>query len=141
MRWSPGRVQTWRPASEGGFLPNRYEVTKIGEAAVRHFCIDRHYSGTYPAARLRYGLYDLTPGTPVLSGVAVLAVPANRAVLTQAFPGLEPYAESLELSRFVLDDDVPLHRERWFLPARSARLGPRTPWRGIPQRPAVAPPT
>ena len=35
----------------------------------------------------------------------------QRRVLTAVFPDLEPYAESLELSRFVLADSVPANGE------------------------------
>ena len=39
----------------------------------------------------------------------------QRRVLTAVFPDLEPYAESLELSRFVLAESVPANGESWFL--------------------------
>ncbi len=37
----------------------------------------------------------------------MLSIPPQARVLTQVFPGLHPYAESLELGRLVLDDEVP----------------------------------
>jgi hypothetical protein len=115
QRWGPGRVQSWRRPADGGFDAARYGVAALDEAAAKAFVTGRHYSGSYPAARLRYGLYDLASGTPELAGAAVLSVPASRAVLTSVFPDLEPYAESLELGRFVLDDSVAANGESWFL--------------------------
>ena len=85
-----------------------------------------HYAGTYPAARLRFGLY----AGPWLVGVAVLGVPMQRRVLTSVFPNLEPYAESLELSRFVLAESVPANGESWFL-ARCWQLAARHGVRGV----------
>ena len=43
------------------------------------------------------------------------AVPVDAAVLTTPFPGLEPYVESIELSRLVLLDEVPFNAESWFV--------------------------
>lgn len=81
------------------------------EAAARAFVVEHHYSHSFPAARLRYGLYDGV----ALVGVAVLSVPVQKAVLTAVFPGCIPYMESLELGRFVLTDAVPANAESWFL--------------------------
>ena len=39
----------------------------------------------------------------------------RAAVLTNGFRELEPFAESLELGRFVLTDAVPANAESWFL--------------------------
>jgi len=114
MRWAPGAVQSWRVPGEGGFTPGNYGVAPIEEATAKAYILDRHYSGTYPAARLRFGLFDAASG-PKLVGAAVLSVPASKKVLTNVFPGLEPYSESLELGRFVLDDEVPANGESWFL--------------------------
>jgi hypothetical protein len=44
--------------------------------------------------------------SPRVAGVPVLSVPPQARVLTQVFPGLEPCAESLELGRPVLEDEV-----------------------------------
>lgn len=79
--------------------------------AAKRFVEAHHYSGSYPAARLRYGLYSAS----TLVGVAVLSVPAQRKVLSLPFPELEPYTESLELGRLVLLDEVPANAESWFL--------------------------
>ena len=66
----------------------------------------RHYSGTWPVAVLRYGLLDVSEGEPRLAGVAVLSVPVSKRALQLVFPGLVPYAESLDLGRFVLEGAV-----------------------------------
>jgi hypothetical protein len=110
MRWR-GRRHSWRHRSEGGFDAHRYDVAVLPEADAKAFVTANHYAGSYPAARLRFGLFD----GPWLVGVAVLAVPMQRRVLTTVFPDLEPYDESLELGRFVLADSVPANGESWFL--------------------------
>lgn len=111
QRWREHR-SSWRHVSEGGFDRHRYEVAPLSESEARAFVTGHHYSGTYPASRLRYGLYE-TGGA--LVGTAVLSVPVRAAVLTSVFPSLAPYTESLELGRFVLLDQVPANAESWFL--------------------------
>jgi hypothetical protein len=117
LRWAPGRVHTWRRPEDGGFAAGRYGVSAIGDDTTpREFCSLYHYSGSYPAARLRYGLYDLEQAVdPVLVGVAVLSVPASERVLTSVFPCLEPYTESLEVGRLALSWQVPSNAESYFL--------------------------
>lgn len=112
QRWYRG-LDSWRHTSEGGFDPGRYVVLPVDEPAARDFVVTHHYSGSWPAARLRYGLYDLLDLE--LVGVAVLGVPMSVRVLTGPFPGLVPYVESLELSRLVLLDRVPANAESWFV--------------------------
>ncbi len=91
------------------FDPDRYEVAPIASDRVaRTFVEAHHYSGTYPAARFRFGLYlgaDLV-------GVSVFSVPTNDLAL-RPLPG-DPRA-SVELGRFVLLDDVRANAESWFL--------------------------
>jgi hypothetical protein len=130
MRWSPGRVQSWSRPEDGGFDASRYGVAAIAEEHAKAFITRLHYSGTYPAASQRYGLFDLASGQRALVGVAVLSVPASKAVLTAVFPRLEPYKESLELGRFVLVDEVPANGESWFL-GEVRRLAAATGLRGI----------
>lgn len=110
QRWSE-RQHTWRHVSAGGFDRHRYDVVALDEAQARRFVERHHYAHSYPAARLRYGLWD----GAALVGVAVLSVPVQKTVLTSVFPDLEPYQESLELGRFVLLDAVPANGESWFL--------------------------
>jgi hypothetical protein len=71
-----------------------------------------HYSGTWPAAARRYGLFDLAGE---LLGVCVLGIPMSAAVLTNVFSDLEPMVEALELSRLVLANEVPANAETWFI--------------------------
>lgn len=106
---------SWRHPADGGFDPARYRVDVIDEAAAKAFVVEHHYSGTYPAARIRVGLFDTLEPTDVLVGVAVFAVPVQAKVLSNVFPDLEVYRESLELARFVLLDACPSNSETWFL--------------------------
>src|SRR5215813_7004166 len=128
MRWSPGRRQSWR--REGELIdPGAYYVAEISDdATAKAYVTGRHYSGSYPAAARRYGLYR-TDGDG-LAGVAVLSVPPQAKVLTAVFPGLEPYSESLELGRFVLDDEVAYNGESMFL-AEVLRLAGADGVRGV----------
>ena len=104
---------------------SRYRVGEVGEVAARRFVEGHHYSGSFPAALVSYGLLDVADGR--LVGVAVLGVPVSRPVLTNAFPSLEPYRESCELSRLVLLDEVPGNAESWFV----ARVFAQARERGI----------
>lgn len=110
QRWNDGR-HSWRHTSDGGFDPARYEVAPIGFGPAKSFVLQHHYSGSYPADRLRYGLWC----AEFLVGVAVLSVPVNLVALTSVFPGLRPMYGSLELGRFVLLDEVPGNGESFFL--------------------------
>ena len=94
QRWRDGRHR-WRHRAEGGFDSRRYEVAPLAEAEARRFVVQHHCLATYPAARLRYGLYARAGA---LVGVAVLTVPPRAAVLTGAFPSLVPY-EVMRTSR------------------------------------------
>jgi hypothetical protein len=110
QRWQHGQ-HSWRHRSDGGFDRARYDVALIAEADAKRFVVGHHYSGSYPAARLRFGLYC----AEALVGVAVLSVPVNAKSLTSVFPGLVPLEESIELGRFVLVDAVPANGESFFL--------------------------
>jgi hypothetical protein len=121
--------QTWRHADES-FHPDRYGVVRISHSAAKPWIIDRHYSGSYPADRLRYGLFDLAGRGPALVGVAVLSVPVSTATLTRAFPSLEPFSQTLELGRFCLDDSVPGNGESYFI-GQMRRLAAEDGIRGL----------
>lgn len=98
------------------FDPDRYTVELApDDTRAKQFVVEHHYAASYPAARYRVLLHDHDGLSPVLVGVAVFAVPCQARVLTQSFPTLEPYLESLELARFVLLDEVPANAESWFL--------------------------
>lgn len=116
QRQRDGRT-SWRPAGEI-IQTNAYEVAPIdgkgSDNIAKAFVQQHHYSGSYPAARERVGLYRSSK----LVGVAVFSHPASEAVL-------EPLPcdrlEGVELGRFVLLDDVPGNGESWFL-ARSLEI-------------------
>jgi hypothetical protein len=123
QRWSGGR-QSFRPVGEV-INPSAYEVAELsGDALPKAFVLNHHYSGTYPAARWRFGLYR----SAQLVGVAVFSHPCNDAVLTSVFPGQA--TDSTELGRFVLLDDVPANGETWFL-SRAFDLLKRKGVRGV----------
>jgi hypothetical protein len=108
QRWR-ARLTSYRPAGEP-IDPRRYEVGTIAnDNAPKAFVERHHYSGSYPAARFRFGLYRGAE----LAGVAVFSHPCNDAVLTRVFP--VPAREAVELGRFVLLDDVPGNGESWFI--------------------------
>lgn len=107
QRWNGGR-DTYRPAGET-IATARYEVAAIdSDRVAKRFVLEHHYSGSYPAARFRFGIYRAGE----LQGVAVFSVPAQPRCL-DALPCEREVA--VELGRFVLIDDVPANGETWFL--------------------------
>jgi hypothetical protein len=103
QRWRDGK-SSWRHRSEGGFNARSYEVAPLDDRTAKAYVERHHYSGTYVASRLRYGMWERHGA---LVGAAVLGIPVRSAVLTRPLPELEPYVESLDLGRFVLADRVP----------------------------------
>lgn len=130
QRWRDRRDR-YRPAGER-IDPSRYGVELLpGDDAPRRFVQAHHYSGSYPAALERVGLYRAgLAGGPELVGVAVFSWPVQAATIP-AWLGEAPDAGA-ELGRFVLLDDVPANGETWFL-ARALRLvqAARPAWRAI----------
>ena len=127
QRWCNGR-HSWVRRSDGGFNPDLYEVHPISDPVAKSYVERMHYSRSYVAASRRYGMFIRTPDGPDLVGVAVFAIPAQARVLTNVFPELRPYVESLELARFVLEGQrlhaagpsapagrAPANSESWFL--------------------------
>lgn len=121
QRWVDGR-HSWRHRSDGGFDPARYSVAPIDEATAKSYVVRHHYSGSYPAASRRFGLFVDDDCDDPLVGVAVFGIPMSTRALTNVYPDLEPVAESLELSRFVLEGErgsssgrAPGNSETWFL--------------------------
>lgn len=107
QRWTSGRC-TYRPAREV-IDTGRYEVAAIpDDTTAKRFVLEHHYSGSYPAARFRFGLYHGSE----LAGVAVFSVPFQPMALA-CLPG-EVEAKA-ELGRFVLLDEVAANAESWFL--------------------------
>lgn len=123
QRWRRRR-DSYRPAGEP-IDPRRYGVALIDDdTTARSFIIDHHYSGSYPAARCRVGLYRSRPGAQAgvdLVGVAVFSVPAGPQVL-QRWCGVEDSMAAVELGRLVLLDDVEANGETWFLARAFALL-------------------
>jgi len=108
QRWRDRRDSYRRPDEQ--IAAHQFEVAELpDDTTPKGFILQHHYSGSYPAARVRFGLYR----GPALVGVAVFSVPMQTKVLTSVFPG-DPDA-SVELGRFVLVDDVPGNGETWFL--------------------------
>jgi len=106
QRWLGGRDSYVVPASV--IRTAEYEVAEFAsDATAKGFVLEHHYSGTYPSARWRFGLYRLGQ----LVGVAVFSHPCSNRVLTNVF-GEHP---AVELGRFVLLDEVPGNGETWFL--------------------------
>lgn len=112
QRWRGGR-DTYRPAGEV-IRTSDYEVAEIaGDTEAKRFVVEHHYSGSYPAARFRFGLYHHA----ALVGVAVYSQPMVDGALR---PLPDPRA-GVELGRLVLLDDVPANGESWFI-ARTFEL-------------------
>ncbi len=109
QRWRL-RLATYRDPSEQ-IQTSAYEVAAIpGDTAPKAFVEEHHYSGSYPAARFRFGLFGKGGA---LAGVAVFSHPSNDKTLTNVFP--VPALEAVELGRFVLLDSVKGNGETWFL--------------------------
>ena len=116
QRWRDRRG-TYRPAGEP-IDPRRFGVEPIADDGPAKAFVERHhYSGSFPAARCRVGLYRTRAfATPELVGVAVFSQPPSEAVLPKwlGVPGVD-------LGRLVLLDDVEANGESWFL-ARAFRI-------------------
>lgn len=109
QRWTNGR-DSYRPAGEV-VDTSRYDVVPIpDDTTARRFIESHHYSGTYPAARWRFGLYR----SAQLVGVAVFSHPTNDKTICNVFPGVRA-VDGVELGRFVLLDQEPANAETWFL--------------------------
>lgn len=115
MSWFPG-AQRWRRGLAAYRPPDEpirsaeYDVALLpDDATARAFVRAHHYSGSYPAARWRFGLFR----KGLLQGVAIFSHPCNDRVLTGLFPGRA--TDSVELGRFVLLDEVPGNGETWML--------------------------
>lgn len=124
QRWR-SRRDLYRPAGEP-IDPSRYEVAAIpDDVTAKRFVVEHHYSGSYPAARRRFGLFG---ARGELVGVAVFSVPVRAAVIESCLPG--DWRSSLELGRLVLLDDVPANGESWFVAACFRELR-REGWTGV----------
>lgn len=126
QRWNAGR-HSWRHASEGGFDRSRYDVAAIpDDTTAERFVVTHHYTHSYVAALLRFGLYERA----ALVGVVVLSGGTNRLTLENPLPDLDAYRESAELGRLVLLDRVPANAESYFV-ARAFELAAAEGLRGV----------
>jgi hypothetical protein len=108
QRWNERRAR-YRPTGEL-IATADYTVEVIPDDTTAKAFVERHhYSGTYPAARFRVGLYHRANE---LVGVAVFSHPPSEDVLAKL--PCERLA-GVELGRFVLLDSVPGNGESWFL--------------------------
>lgn len=114
QRWTDKRC-TYRGRARG-FDPRDYAVDLLSsDRQAKTFVERHHYSGSYPAARARAGLYRGRD----LVGVAVFSVPMHESIVPRYLSC--PPAKGVELGRLVLLDEVPFNAESWFL-ARAFRL-------------------
>lgn len=107
QRWRERRG-SYRPAGET-IVVRDWEVSRIEKAPARAFVVAHHYSGSFPAARRCFGLFDKQG---VLSVVAVFSEPAQARSLN-VIPG--DRETKAELGRLVLLDSVPANGESMFL--------------------------
>ena len=104
------RRASYRPIGEP-FNARAHEVAPIvSDAVARAFVVEHHYSGTYPAARRRFGLYERGGG---LVGVSVFSVPVRAEVFAPLPRGA--WDAAAELGRLVLLDEVRANGESWFV--------------------------
>jgi len=112
QRWRKRR-ESYRPAGEV-IDTSQYGVDLLPESLAKAFVQEHHYSGSYPAAVCRVGLFRWGGE---LVGAAIFSVPMQAKAVV-SWCGTEA---GCELGRFVLLDDVPANGESWFL-ARAFRL-------------------
>lgn len=99
----------WRVDRDEGFRKTDYAVDIIRDSVAEAFVAANHYSGSYPIAQERIGLFRGRE----LVGVAVFSIPINNNVVPR-YTG-QPAKNGTELGRFVLLDEVPYNAESWFL--------------------------
>lgn len=110
QRWRLGR-NYWRVDRDEGFRKAEYSVAEIRDSVARTFVVEHHYSGSYPIAMERFGLFR----GRVLVGVAVFSIPINNSIMPR-YTGVAA-RQGVELGRFVLLDEVPYNAESYFLAA------------------------
>lgn len=106
QRWRHRRERWADP--ETRIDPRAYRVERIHRTLAKAFTVEHHYSGTWCAERVSFGLYRGAE----LEGVAVFSQGVQEAARERYFPGAE---DMLELGRFVLLDRVQGDGETWFL--------------------------
>ncbi len=121
QRWLKRKVR-YRPPGEI-FDPRFATVAPIDERTARDWVCLHHYSGTYPAARFRAGIFIKEPyRRERMGGCTVFSVSMTNAVVTRWLDVDDPL-HGIELGRLVLLDEPLLatNAETWFL-ARAFRL-------------------
>lgn len=113
-RWNAGQPR-WVPT--GPVIdPLEFGVELLTNhvATAKPFCMQHHYSGSYPAARLAVGLYRKTGVDPAaLVGIAVFAEPTQPASLSAYLDASS--GTGCELARLAILDCVAGNGESWFL--------------------------
>lgn len=122
QRWKERRG-VYRPAREP-VVPRDWDVARIKTTEARGFVVQHHYSGSFPAARRSFGLFDKRGA---LSGVAVFSEPAQSRSL-DVIPG--DRETKAELGRLVLLDAVPANGESMFLAQCFRDLHRNDGWEG-----------
>jgi hypothetical protein len=123
-RWRDRRPR-WTPSRES-IDPREYGVDLIDRGTARPYVEQHHYAHSYPAEEVACGLFRKTGVAPsVLVGVAVFAQTSQPNAIT-CHLGIEPDA-GLELSRFVLDEQVLGNGESFFLRHAFAIVRDQTP--------------
>lgn len=97
----------YRPAGEV-IRTRDYDIADLEEMPAKRFVVEHHYSSSFPAARFRFGLMHHGE----LVGVAIFSVPVQPRALA-CLPGSP--AQSVELGRLVLLDEVPANAESWMI--------------------------
>jgi hypothetical protein len=124
QRWNEGKSRWVKPRHVVD--TSTLEAVLIDDdTTARDFIATHHYSGSYPAARARVGLYQHGR----LVGCAVFSMPMNNRVLPK-WTGLGA-DESAELGRFVLLDEVGYNAETWFLKRAFDLVKSHKGWRAI----------
>ena len=111
LRWRERR-SVWMPQHQL-FHPREFGVDVLpDDSTPRAFVKQHHYSGSYPAARLRVGLYrKIGCLRSYLAGVAVFSV----CVQPRAYQLHLGTSAGIELGRLVLLDEVGFNGESWFM--------------------------
>lgn len=123
QRWRAHRSILLSP--KGEITAREYEVAEIqSDRVAKAFVVAHHYSRSFPAARVRFGLYHRGE----LVGVAVFSVPVRPEVVSRWLPC--SVDACVELGRFVLLDRVPYNGETWFF-ARCRELLRRDGYEGV----------
>jgi len=111
LRWKD-RGSRWAPEHQL-FRPREFGVDPIvDDSTPRTFVQAHHYSGSYPAARFRVGLFRKVGCLrSYLAGVAVFSV----CIQPRAYQLHLGTMQGIELGRLVLLDEVGFNGESWFM--------------------------